>query len=401
MVQSTRDQRADILRVLAVFGVFVVNGMGYSFAPEHVVPMGMPHPGDSSASVVLYALLFFFFQGKAWPLLCFLFGYSLQSIAKQSMKNQLPVTSALRRRYGKLLILGVLHGVFVYFGDVLTIYAICGWIATRWATSQGQKRIKISGLLRIWKKWAVATIITQFLVILLVFLASLQETPASETKRLFAEFSLWRDFFQLNIEYYGYIVLASTSFMLPVYIWLTISGMLAYRLRLLSKRAFAVKFWSHAPGLVQTFLSTCLTLSIAIFATRLQVVASDVNLVGSFVLLSIPVGIWWLFCCLAWYMRESSSVVSPLLAQFAIAAKYSLTMYLGLSIFLVICVNPVFGGWLTDIFKHTIAAFISLLCLWLGALKLAVWAHQRGWRDPLSIWLGKSHAAAGHGKNLL
>jgi uncharacterized protein len=382
-----REPHADILRVIAIFGVFVVNGLGYLTAPAYPIPIGAPAPSDSYFSLGVHAVLFFLFQGKAWPLLCFLFGYSLQSIASQLSKRGAPVRQALRTRYRKLLAIGILHGVLIYFGDVLTIYALSGLIVIRWATSVGHQRLKSSRLLRIWTWLLGMSVLTILLMVVISLSIKLDDSlPAAS----YAKVSHWNDFFALTAEHYFYVVIASTTIFLPVYVWLTLSGMLAHRLRLLSQRSFSRRFWSKRFGIWQLLLSSMLCAFWAMYAIAMQSDQSRDQL-GVIAMLSVPSGIWWLACCVASYMRQTQRGLPQVLRWLAPAARYTLTMYLGLSLFLMVGVSSVFGGRLAFLFANTAMAALTLFLVWLLAVWMARAAAQRHFKDPLSKWLGSSH----------
>jgi uncharacterized protein len=389
---AQREPYADVLRVIAIFGVFVVNGLGYLSAPAYPVPMGAPTPPDSYFSFGAYGVLFFLFQGKAWPLLCFLFGYSLQSIASQLGKSGLQVLKALRSRYRKLLVVGILHGVFIYFGDVLTIYALCGLIVIRWATSIGHQRLKASRLVRTWTWWLVISVL---MLLLMAWLSFVIKPHDSSPATSFAKVSHWRDFFALTAQNYLYVVIASATIFLPVYVWLVISGMLAYRLRLLSRRSFSRSFWSTRFGIWQLLSSSMLCAFWAIYAITVMDSEQNLDQLGVIAMLSVPSGIWWLACCVAVYMRQTTQGLPQALIWLAPAARYTLTMYLGLSLFLMVGVSPVFGGGLAFLFGNTPVAAVTLFSAWVLAVWIARAAARHNFRDPISKWLSSSHRILG------
>jgi uncharacterized protein len=284
----------------------------------------------------------------------------------------------------------LLHGLFIYFGDVLTTYAVCGWIATHWAMSKGPQRIKLSALRRIWKMWFVAAGVS-VLVACLAGLLAAQVPSASELSRArFTETHSWQAFFQMNREFYGYVTGGAVTLLLPLYIWLTLSGMLAYRLRLFSKRRASEQWWQRAAGKAQTGISTAAVLAIAILATLSQTSEMPETFTSNLVFLSIPVGIWWVYCCVSIYMCKTSAEPTALLRQLARTARYTLPMYLGLSIILVLSHHPAVAGHFFHAPQHTLVTLFFLLILWLAAVKLALFADDRRWKDPLSVWLARS-----------
>lgn len=383
---SRREPNADVLRVLAVLGVFVVNGLGYLTAPGYPIPIGAPAPQDSSFSMSVYGVLFFLFQGKAWPLLCFLFGYSLQSISNQLSVRGMPPRPALRARYWKLLLLGMAHGLLIYFGDVLTAYAIAGLIAARWATSLGLKRCKLSKLLKIWKWWLAVSVLT----VILSGLAALAMPPEGAMPA-YANVSSWSEFFKLTAFHYVYTAIASVTLYLSMYVWLSMTGMLVYRLRLLSNRSFARQFWQRCFGVFQLLCSSVLCAFWAVCAIERFNAQGGMNQLSAIAMLSVPSGIWWLACCLAAFMRRARKGLHPAALWLAPAGRYTLAMYLGLSMCLMLGVSPVFGGLLSPLLKNSATGFLTLLSFWLLAVWLARSAAHHQFKDPLSQWLGSSH----------
>lgn len=120
-VRRSREALPDVLRALAMLSVLVVNGIGYTVAPWGP-PLGATP--DSLWTASTQALVAALLQGKGYPMLAFVFGMALWLSTRQR-----PRALAMRRgvvRHRRLLGLGIVHGVFVYFGDILTLYALVG-----------------------------------------------------------------------------------------------------------------------------------------------------------------------------------------------------------------------------------------------------------------------------------
>lgn len=65
-------------------------------------------------------------------MLAFLFGMSLAlAMRRAGPADALAARLQAIRRQKRLLALGVLHGVLLYFGDILTLYAVLGWLLLR------------------------------------------------------------------------------------------------------------------------------------------------------------------------------------------------------------------------------------------------------------------------------
>lgn len=123
-----REPLPDALRALALIGVLVVNGMGYREVPGGRL-LGAVSPADSLAAQGVVAAVAALVQGKAYPLLAFLFGMGI-AYAARNLSFDAARAAALRRAR-RLLVLGVLHGALLYFGDILTLYAVCAMLVVR------------------------------------------------------------------------------------------------------------------------------------------------------------------------------------------------------------------------------------------------------------------------------
>jgi len=118
----------DAVRGFAVCGILVMN----------IVSMGMPgyayvdpnyYGGAHGADLAAWALAYIFADGKMRALFTMLFGASLLLIT-DAAENREP--GPARTHYARIFWLfafGMLHAWFVWYGDILVEYAICGAIA--------------------------------------------------------------------------------------------------------------------------------------------------------------------------------------------------------------------------------------------------------------------------------
>jgi uncharacterized protein len=118
----------DILRGFALFGVFLVN------MPLFVAPIDAFFQWRenflwlSEANRLTLFLLHVFAQGKFYTLFSFLFGagFGLQLLrARERDPEGFP--RLFRRRLAVLLVIGLLHLFFIWWGDVLHLYALLGF----------------------------------------------------------------------------------------------------------------------------------------------------------------------------------------------------------------------------------------------------------------------------------
>ena len=112
----------DVLRGFAVFGILVANMASYGGQA--------PGPGAwyQASDRAIYILTRFFVEAKFYSLFSFLFGWGM---AIQLIRAQSRGTDFLPRYLRRLLVLllfGVIHGTLIWVGDILTLYAILGFL---------------------------------------------------------------------------------------------------------------------------------------------------------------------------------------------------------------------------------------------------------------------------------
>lgn len=112
---KTRDSFPDILRGFALLGIAMVNVQYFAVDTVSGFESADLTSGANSAAAFIVMLLF---QSKFYLLFSFLFGYSAHYVIKGEVANK-------RRWVGRsvgLLILGLLHAVFLFHGDILVLY---------------------------------------------------------------------------------------------------------------------------------------------------------------------------------------------------------------------------------------------------------------------------------------
>lgn len=127
--RAERDAGIDIARGFALLGIILVN------APLFFLPFGSIYDGKLSAPLERSALdwavqdavtALAAFKFVSLFSLLFGFGLSLQA-AKAAAEGRSRWPLGLRR-LGLLLVFGLLHGLLVWYGDILTMYALLGLI---------------------------------------------------------------------------------------------------------------------------------------------------------------------------------------------------------------------------------------------------------------------------------
>ena len=119
---TRRAPALDAVRGLAILGVLLINMDFYRGPRFHLGHQGFLEHGALGDRVSDFALTSLA-QGKAYTTLSFLFGYG----AMLQLRRTGGVPRFLRRSAG-LLVLGAVHGVVLFGGDILTLYALCGLV---------------------------------------------------------------------------------------------------------------------------------------------------------------------------------------------------------------------------------------------------------------------------------
>jgi uncharacterized protein len=121
-----RQSTVDALRGFALLGILVVNIA--TFASAHY-GAGLPDPlATSFAERGAVFVRTFFFETKFYLLFSFLFGYSFTLQLQAAERAGASFAPRMARRLAMLWLLGVLHAVLLYQGDILTTYAVIGLV---------------------------------------------------------------------------------------------------------------------------------------------------------------------------------------------------------------------------------------------------------------------------------
>ena len=120
-----RIEVIDVLRGLAIAGILIGNMQwfsGYGQAPAALAET-LPF-----ADRAVHFLVHFLIEGKFYSIFSFLFGFGFAlQIARAEQRGDLKA-SVFRRRLVWLFVFGALHAVFLWAGDILSVYALMGFI---------------------------------------------------------------------------------------------------------------------------------------------------------------------------------------------------------------------------------------------------------------------------------
>ena len=110
----------DILRGVSLLGVILMNMLSY--AGYHTP---LPEMGTINRIVVLF--LMFFVQSKFYTLLSFLFGWGMATLIERAASRGTRFVPFYVRRLLALLLIGLLHAILLWDGDILVMYALLGF----------------------------------------------------------------------------------------------------------------------------------------------------------------------------------------------------------------------------------------------------------------------------------
>lgn len=121
--QTRRDAHIDALRGFALFGILVVNLMSFT-SGLNGPSLGVLTEDASAADRITLILVAFFGEFKFYPLFAFLFGYGFLKIWRRARASGADADALYSRRLWFLGLLGAFHGIFIWFGDILSRYAV-------------------------------------------------------------------------------------------------------------------------------------------------------------------------------------------------------------------------------------------------------------------------------------
>ncbi|MBH0172151.1 DUF418 domain-containing protein [Fictibacillus sp. 23RED33] len=120
-----RIQSLDIMRGIAIFGILLVNMKSFS-GPDSPIRSLSYEYFDEPYNVWTNVLLEFFVQGNFITMFSFLFGFGIVLMAERAKAKNMRFVPVFLRRQFVLLLFGILHVLFFWYGDILIMYAIVG-----------------------------------------------------------------------------------------------------------------------------------------------------------------------------------------------------------------------------------------------------------------------------------
>ena len=151
----------DILRGMALFGILAANMRGFS-APSSVYG-NIKVLFHDRADLIAQAFIDIFIQGKFVTLFSFLFGLGFAVQFTRAEERGAKFMSFYPRRLAALALFGLIHGLLIWWGDILLTYAVAGALLL-FFRNRGQKTL-------LW--WAGSIFTLPILVIAGVYIAAI------------------------------------------------------------------------------------------------------------------------------------------------------------------------------------------------------------------------------------
>ena len=124
---SEREQFMDALRGFAILGIFIVNLIGLCVYDPGNTTVGWHFAGLDKEMLFLQHL---FLEGKFYSIFSLLFGWglALQIKRTQTDTGSFRVHPIIIRRLLFMLLIGLIHIAVIWNGDIITLYALTGFV---------------------------------------------------------------------------------------------------------------------------------------------------------------------------------------------------------------------------------------------------------------------------------
>ena len=156
-----RIEILDVLRGLAIGGILIGNMQWFS-------GYGMMPPALAEQSAVsdqiTHFLVHFFVEGKFYSIFSFLFGFGFALQIARAEERGDTKASLFKRRLFWLLVIGLLHAYLLWAGDILSIYAVMGFLLILFRKKTNESLLK-------WAFVLMATPILSYILFYILFVA--------------------------------------------------------------------------------------------------------------------------------------------------------------------------------------------------------------------------------------
>ncbi|SOC35044.1 DUF418 domain-containing protein [Ureibacillus acetophenoni] len=121
---NERIDSIDIIRGFSLLGILLVNIFGFYLPMPHI---DLQNWFTEAMDIIWHQTLDIYVQSSFYPLFSMLFGYGIAMQYLKAEKTGVRFYSFARKRLIVLFVLGMLHALFIWWGDILAMYAFCGF----------------------------------------------------------------------------------------------------------------------------------------------------------------------------------------------------------------------------------------------------------------------------------
>ncbi len=376
----------DIIRGIAVMGIFSVNVIAFAMI-EAAYFNPAAYGGRTGADLFVWAANMLLVDGKMRTLFSMLFGASMLLVVERAEASGRSGWWTHFRRMIVLLGFGLLHYYFIWFGDILTLYAISGLLAFRFR-SLSPRGLVIAGII-----WLVIHTLVFSGFLAGQYHADIAAHTPGATQKAITEWNegmgsffpsaakiaqdkalhlgSWVGLVRHNLQHWG-SVLQGTVVFIPDTVGLMLIGMAGY------KSGFLTGEWTDSS--YRRFASWTIPIGLAAGAAIVTIDLSSrfyvIAMMGSFMVLGTPfITLMALgYAALIILLTRSQGWLAQ---RIAAAGRCAFTNYLGTSLI----ATGVFYGWGLGLYDS-----LSRWQAWL--LAPIVWTIMLAWSKP---WLEHFH----------
>lgn len=147
VAEPDRIASVDVLRGFALLGILVMNIIAFAL-PDAAYGNPPVAGGFAGSDYAVWLLSHLFFDLKMMAIFSMLFGAGLVLMAERAEARGRSPRGVYYRRIGWLLIFGLVHAYFLWWGDILYHYAMCGLLLYLFRR-RSAKTLVVVGLLAI------------------------------------------------------------------------------------------------------------------------------------------------------------------------------------------------------------------------------------------------------------
>jgi len=291
----------------------------------------------------------------------------------------------MRRRLWFLLAVGIAHGTLLYFGDILTLYALCGFLLV-WYLGVRPKRLARSA-----RNWGLVYVVLTlgYGALISIGQSAFQNTPearhipdqALNAFSVYTQAGYWAQWTTRLADYQS-VLLSGALYTVPLIMALFLLGALAARLGWVEHpqrhpRVWRVAIYTGVLGLALSLVGTLRTYPV------LAHTPSSTDALG-FICTHLSVTTTALYIALAVHWR-AHPVMNHIVTWLAPAGRMPLTHYVMHSVLM----GTLLSGWglgLGHTLSHAQLALVALIIVAVQLLLARVWMAYFGSGPLERIW---------------